>query len=336
MHPELAKVAERRLGIFTAVEAVRAGYRPDEIRSALSSGRWRRMRRGVYMRADDYARTRGDARLVHIAECVAVLVTLGSGPVISHTSAARVHRLLLPNDVRGEVRLTDADQWRRGRGYVVTRAAVPAERVCRLLGFGVTDPARTLVDCAREWELTDSVVALDAALHDGCVTRTDLQDAVLAASHWVGIGTAARALGLADGRAESPLESRGRLMLHTAGLPRPELQVELHGPRGFVARVDAWFEDAAVAVEFDGRVKYSDPRAGRDPGEVLWLEKRREDLVRELDVRVVRLTQEDVSRRRRESVERLAALVVTPGPAVRRFMAVRTPEPGSPADDTAA
>ena len=60
-------------------------------------------------------------------------------------------------------------------------------------------------------------------------------------------------MGLADGRAESPLESLGRLALLEAGLPRPELQVDLYGPHGFVARVDGWYEEAAVAIEFDGR-----------------------------------------------------------------------------------
>jgi hypothetical protein len=171
---------------------------------------------------------------------------------------------------------------------------------------------------------------MDAALHDGVLAREDLHEAVLRATHWVGIGDAARAFGLADGRAESPLESRGRLALLAAGLPRPELQVELHGPRGPVARVDAWYEDAAVAVEFDGRVKYLDPFDGRDPGEVLWREKRREDLVRELGVRVVRLTQEDVlPRRRSDLAARLAPLLAAPPAGVRRFTVVRRREPAA-------
>ena len=132
-----------------------------------------------------------------------------------------------------------------------------------------------LVDCAREWSLPDSVVAMDAAIQAETLTRSQLEAAVLAARHWVGIGNAARALSLADGRAESPLETRGRLALLASGLPAPELQVEIHGLRGFVARVDAWYDDAAVAIEFDGQVKYTDPRNGRSPAQVAWDEKRR-------------------------------------------------------------
>lgn len=193
--------------------------------------------------------------------------------------------------------------------------------------------ARTLVDCAREWPLVDAVVALDAALHERQVRRPDLQAAVLRQTHWLGIGAAARALGLSDGRAESPLETRGRLALLNAGLPCPELQVDLYGPRGFVARVDAWFEDAGVAVEFDGRVKYEDPHSGRSPAEVAWEEKRREDLIRDLDVRVVRVVNADLPRLH-GPVQRLRYLLASPLSGPRRFRIVRRPEPG--VDDAGA
>jgi predicted transcriptional regulator of viral defense system len=329
VHPDLTALAATRLGVFTAREAVRVGYRPDEIRSELSSGRWRWLRRGVYVRAVDLARVESDARLRHLVDGVAVLLSLAPGPVLSHTSAAKIHRLVIPGDVDGAVRLTHSRQWRRGRGYVVTRASLPDADLTRVLAFAATSPARTLVDCAREWSVLDAVVAMDAALHAGLVDREDLRAAVLRATHWIGIGDAARAFGLADGRAESPLESRGRVALLEAGLPRPELQVEIHGPRGFVARVDAWYEEAGVAIEFDGRVKYLDPVDGRDPGEVLWREKRREDRLRELGVRVIRLAQEDVTpRRRRELTARVGALLAEPMDGIRSFRVVRPVDPG--------
>ncbi|MGY1682452.1 type IV toxin-antitoxin system AbiEi family antitoxin domain-containing protein, partial [Geodermatophilus sp. SYSU D01176] len=121
VHPRLEQIAAVRLGIVTGREAVAVGYRPDEIRAALSSGRWRRLRRGVYMRAEDFLRTREDARLRHLVDCIAVLVSLQPGPVVSHGSAARLHRFVMPRDLDDEVRLTDEEQWRRGRGYRVAR-----------------------------------------------------------------------------------------------------------------------------------------------------------------------------------------------------------------------
>ena len=329
VHPTLEALARRRFGVFTAAEARRAGCRPDEIRSALSSGRWHRLRRGVYVDAQRWGAVRDDARSRHLVESVAVVLSLGPGPVLSHGSAARVHRVLVPASAGEDVRLTDEAQWRDGRGYRVARAALPAGDVQRLQAFSVTTPARTLVDCAREWALTDAVVAIDDALQGERVNRALLEAGVLAARHWPGVGAAARAINLADGRSESPLETRGRLMLLSNGLPRPELQVELHDARGFVARVDAWYEEAAAAVEFDGRVKYLQPRGGREPGEVLWLEKRREDRVRDLGVRVVRVVQDDVTSGGRVVAARLRELLAHRLAGPRRFTVARTPEPGS-------
>jgi hypothetical protein len=145
----------------------------------------------------------------------------------------------------------------------------------------------------------------------------------------VGIGSAARAVNFADGRAESPLETRCRLALVASGFPPPELQAELHDAQGFVARLDGWYDDAAVALEFDGRVKYLQPRAGRSPGDVLWDEKRREDRLRELDIGVLRLVDEDMGLLRRELAPRLRRRLATPFTGPRRFRVIRTAEPGS-------
>ncbi|UOY00327.1 type IV toxin-antitoxin system AbiEi family antitoxin domain-containing protein [Blastococcus sp. PRF04-17] len=335
MHPALEAAALRRGGVFTVADARSAGYRPDEIRSAVGTGDWHRLRRGIYVSARTWAAVAGDARAKHLLDSVAVLTALGRGPVLSHSSAARFHDVVLPQGVDDVVRLTDPDQWRTGRGYRIAAATLPAGDVVRTGPFDVTSTARTLVDVAREWSLVDSVVAVDDAIFRKRVRRSDVRAAILRQSHWVGIGVAARVLGLSDGRAESPLESRGRLALLQAGLPRPELQVELHGPRGFVGRVDAWYEDAGVAIEFDGLVKYTDPRDGGAPSEVAWQEKRREDLIRDLDVRVVRVVHADLPRLG-GPVARLRQLIAQPLGGPRRFTVVRRPEPGSDPEHAAA
>ncbi len=321
--------------MFTVADARRAGYRPDEIRAAVGSGAWHRLRRGIYVAAEVWAVSAVDDRARHLLDAVAALTALSVGPVVSHSSAARFHRFVLPRDVESVVRLTHPDQWRNGRGYRIAAAGLPPEDVVDAGCLTVTGATRTLVDCAREWSLVDAVVAIDAALFQRRVRRADLTAEVLRQSHWLGVGAAARAVSLADGRAESPLETRGRLVIVEAGLPRPELQVDLYGPRGFVARVDGWYEDAGVALEFDGRVKYFDPRGGRTPAEVAWEEKRREDRIRDLGVHVVRVVQDDLPRLH-GPVERLRELLARPLDGPRRFRAVRRPESGDdPADAVA-
>ncbi|RBY95184.1 hypothetical protein DQ237_16015 [Blastococcus sp. TF02-8] len=326
MHPQLSSHAARRLGVFTSQEALAAGYLVEDIRTELRTRRWSRLRKGVYIATGEPATA--DDRERHLIDCVAVLLSLGRGPVLSHASAARMHELVLPWRHSSEVRLTAQDQWRRGRGYRVAQARMPDEDVVPWLAFAATAVPRTLVDCAREWAVTDSVIAMDAALHGGKVDRGELVRAVLEGSHRVGIGHAARALGLADGRAESPLETRGRLALLASGLPRPELQVEIHDDMGFIGRVDAWYDEAAVAIEFDGEVKYTDPRHASTPGEVLWQEKRREDRLRAVGPRVVRITNPDLGAPWPATAARIRQLVAAPFVGPRRFRIVRTDEPG--------
>ncbi|MCA0144474.1 hypothetical protein [Blastococcus sp. LR1] len=327
MHPELRAIADTRLGVFTSQEALGVGYLVDDIRSELRTRRWIRLRKGVYIASGDVVAA--DARSRHLIDALAVLLSLGPGPVLSHASAAQLHGLVIPRAQPVEVRVTAVDQWRRGRGYRVARAALPDEDLVPWTGFRATSTGRTLVDCAREWSFVDSVVAMDAAMQERKIGRAAIRRAVLSGSHRVGIAGAARALQLSDGRAESPLETRGRLALLAAGLPRPELQVDIYDDAGFVGRVDAWYAEAAVAVEFDGQVKYLDPRNGLLPGEVLWQEKRREDRLRETGARVVRVGNQDLGAGWAAKVARIRSLLAAPYVGQRQFRAVPTAEPGS-------
>ncbi|WP_246081116.1 type IV toxin-antitoxin system AbiEi family antitoxin domain-containing protein [Modestobacter altitudinis] len=325
MHPVLREAARRQWGVFTAADVRRAGLAPADVQSAIRRREWDRLRRGVYVEREvlEDASQRGDA-MRHRLDCAAVLLCLGGEPAVSHASAARLLGFLVPAPGSAGVSLTAEEQWRKGRGYSVMRAGLPPQHVRMDGGFRITGPARTLVDCAREWSLENAVMAMDAALHGGALTAAELRSAVLEQTHWFGIGAAARAAGLADGRAESPLETRGRLRIIGSGLPLPELQVDLHGPRGFVARVDAWYEEAAVAVEFDGRVKYDDPFRDRTAAEVLWEEKRREDEIRDLGGRVLRVTHADVGSTWHVKADRLHSMLTTPSAVPRRLRTMPT------------
>lgn len=321
VHPALRHAAERRHGVFTTAEAIAAGYGTSEIRSLVVGARWVRLRRGVLIDAADLGRAEQEGRRHHV-DCLAVLLALGRpGAVISHGSAARLWQLPRPRSADAVLRLTDPDRWRRGQGFVVVRAPLSRSEIWRTGPVRLTSAVRTLVDCAREWPLEDAVVAMDAGLLAGRTTVADLRAAADLVRRWPGAPRAVRAAALADGRAESPLETRGRLRMVGAGLPAPELQVEIHAGGRLVGVVDAWFEEAAVAVEFDGRVKYTDPWRNRSPERVLWEEKRREDELRSLDIRIVRVADVDLGAPWPAVETRLSRLLSTPGPAVRRFTA---------------
>ncbi|HJX42383.1 MAG TPA: type IV toxin-antitoxin system AbiEi family antitoxin domain-containing protein, partial [Geodermatophilus sp.] len=221
MHPVLRAAADSQWGLFTAADARRAGYGHDEVRSLRASGRWVRLRRGVYTTAERLTELEGRR---HGADCLAVLLDLDRPrAAISHGSAARLLDLPVRADLGRTVRLTDPGQWRAGSGFRMTCAPLGADEVVRHGPFRLTSPARTLVDCAREWPLEDAVVAMDAALLAGRTTRPEMSRVLAAQPSWRGAPRARRAVALADGRAESPLETRGRLRIAGAGLPVPEL-----------------------------------------------------------------------------------------------------------------
>ncbi|MCW2677538.1 MAG: hypothetical protein JWR70_2578 [Modestobacter sp.] len=308
--------------VFSRAQARAAGRTEEEIRALLTSGRWTALRRGQYcVTADLEAAT--DARRFHL-ELLALQRHLDRPTAAaSHTTAARLHGLEVARPTADVHRLTDPDRWRAGRGYRMTRAALRPDDVTRLGPINVTRVARTLVDCARECSEIDAVAAMDDALLREEVTPTQLRAVLDQAPFTRGMPAARRALAQADGRAESWLESAWRVRHLAAGLPRPGLQVEeiWIGSR-LVKVVDGWLPDHAIAFECDGKVKYTDPYRGRDPAEVLWREKRAEDLMRSVGIRVVRVVTSDVFSGWPALAARTRRELVSPVPALRAFRAV--------------
>jgi hypothetical protein len=90
-------------------------------------------------------------------------------------------------------------------------------------------------------------------------------------------------------------ESRSRVLLARMGLAPSVLQLRVHGGGSFLGRADFGWEEERVLGEFDGRVKYGRLlRPGQMPGDAVFEEKRREDLLRDEDWGVVRWTWNDL------------------------------------------
>lgn len=97
----------------------------------------------------------------------------------------------------------------------------------------------------------DAVVAVDRMIATGSVSLGTVRD-LAARGRGPGSARARRVCTLADGLAESPQETRLRLLLRASGLPAPVAQYRVHDDRGFVARVDFAWPDHKLAVEYDG------------------------------------------------------------------------------------
>ena len=321
----LDEPGRRRLGLFTTAELTAGGVTRTEIAGAVRRGTWVRLRPGVLVTAADLAEVERTGRRPGL-DALAVTTSLDrSSAVLSGATAAWVWGLPRPRPAEPVVELTDPHRWRRGHGWRMTRAALPDDELTLRGAYRVTTAGRTVVDVARAWPEVHAVAAIDAALLRGLTSHDELVRVLDRQAYVPGIPRAVRAVALADGRAESWLETYGRLTFAAVGLPPFVPQVELWVDGRLVKVVDGWYPEAALAVEFDGRVKYRRPAFGRSPEEELWREKRDEDLLRSLGVQFVRVVAEDLAGGRRALDERVRRSLAQPTPSVRGFRAVPRP-----------
>jgi len=331
------EVGRRRLGIISTADLTAAGVSKAEIAGAVRNGSWVRLRPGVLVTAADLTEVTRTGRRPGL-DALAVTTRLGRpSAVLSGATAAWVWGLPRPRSAASVVELTDPRRWRRGQGWLMTRAALPDDEVTRRGAYPVTTVARTLVDAARSWSQVHAVAAVDAALLRRLTTRAELERVLDRQCCVPGVPRAVRAVALADGRAESWLETHGRLVFDALGLPPFVPQVELWVDGRLVKVADGWYSDAALAVEFDGRVKYQRPAFGRTPEQELWQEKRTEDLLRARGVQFIRVAAEDLTGDRRSLDQQVRRCLARPATVTGGFRAVPRPEgrfrTGDPTDD---
>jgi len=116
-------------------------------------------------------------------------------------------------------------------------------------GMRVTTAARTAFDIGCGLPVAKAVPILDALLNATGIKPADVIALADRRPGARGIRRLRAALELADGGAESPQETRVRLLLVGAGLPKPETQIEFRDLR---IRVDMGWREGKVAVEYDG------------------------------------------------------------------------------------
>ena len=144
---------------------------------------------------------------------------------------------------------------------VHTETLLPGE-VVDLGGMRVTGSARTAFDVGR-WTSArlHAVQRLDALANATDVKATDIEAVIAEHRGARGLVRLRAVLPLVDGGAESPQETRTRLVLIDAGLPAPETQIIAVDEYGdFVARIDMGYRDLRVGIEYDGPQHWTDPK----------------------------------------------------------------------------
>lgn len=269
-----------RGGLITYDAALAAGIDPVEVQALVRSGRWVRVRRGIFATAADWAAADTRSARCRLVSRAASLA-MWTRHVLSHESAALELGMpvLLPDPFLPHITRPGVLGSRRRHGVVHHKAVFTADQVVTRHGFAVLDPARTAVDIARTSGVRAGLVACDAALRLG-VPRQQLWGAVEPMRCWPGVRSARRAVSAADPGADGPGESLLRLMVLELGQGRPETQFTLSDGR---RTVHCDLRLGRHVFEFDGRVKYLPAErgglAGADPATVVWREKQRQDWI---------------------------------------------------------
>jgi very-short-patch-repair endonuclease len=224
----------KRLGSRTALDA------------AVRDGSWARVFRGTYVRDGDPAdgRVRAAAAQLVLPEHAWVadrfllwllgIDVLPPGPVVLEAVVPRL--AVVPR--RTGMRLRECQ-------------VPPADRELRG-DLRILRPVRAVADLLRLLPDAERLVVADAVLRNGATIET-LRTELAHHRGLRGVRLAQAVLARADGRAESPPESRLRHVLLEAGLAVVP-QHDVHAGDGrWIARVDLAIPELKIAIEYDGR-----------------------------------------------------------------------------------
>lgn len=210
---------------------------------------------------------------------------LPANAVFSGWTAAWLHGLVGRLDRPLEVTLPRLSTTSRLSGVSVSRSDLTSGDMVSIQDVAATSLVRTLADVARRKPMIDAVPILDLAMHRGLVSSEELHHWAKDHHHHWGVGRLVEAAELADAAAESPMESRLRLVLVSNGLPKPELQPPLYDATGaFVARPDLFYRSARLAIEYDGAMHRT----------TLAADNRRQNRLLEAGYQLLRFTASDV------------------------------------------
>lgn len=303
-----------RDGVFSTADAARLGLDRNALGRLVRDGRCTRLDTGWYAVVDG---ERPTGEPLHRLRALALGRALCDRAALSHHSRLLLAGVPVFAADLATVHLTALVEARGGvsvgrRGVSVHRKVADLHLPGPPMGSGVGEAqARSPLCVPVTWACVQVgllggpeafVVSSDAALRREIVAAADLAAAVELFNGHTGIGPVRAALGVVDGRHESPGESRTAFVLTALGYTlEPQLEVVAEGR---LYRPDFRIAGTRVLVEFDGAVKYEDRRA-------LYEEKQREDALRRTGWVVVRLVWADLADPSRVA-RRIAAALATP------------------------
>lgn len=194
-----------------------------------------------------------------ISRCRLVTTRLRSDAIVSHVTAALLHGMPVPwwfeHDPRIHVAVPAPQPAPHAHGLIGHSLSLTEADPVTVHGIRCTAPERTWCDLGSRLELVDLVAAGDHLIHHRLplTSRSKLTYRLGRLGPVRGIRTLRAALPLLDDRAESPQESRLRVLLHLAGLPTPRINhAVVETETGWNSRPDFSFPDVKLVIEYQG------------------------------------------------------------------------------------
>jgi very-short-patch-repair endonuclease len=157
---------------------------------------------------------------------------------------------------------------------------------------------RTAFDLARRSRLLDGVIAVDRLANVHRFRPEQILDLAAAYRGARGVRRVREVVEHADARSGSPMETRLRMLIVTAGLPRPQVQWPVQDELNRTAVwLDLAYPDDRIGIEYDGAGHTEPDAVLRDIG--------RHTALLDQDWRVYRYTKLDVLRRPERIVTQL-------------------------------
>lgn len=275
--------------MITRAQAIGLGLARHEVDSRVRAGRWVRLSPSTYLVDADQ-----DAPVPRQARVRAAALSLGRDAVLVLDTAAELYgvaglpkteeiHISLPGEAARRVRAIDP-------AVTLHQLVIPPAAVSTVDGLAATTPLRTVADVILRTDRYSAVSVLDSALNRKVLRTEELAAIPPLIRGRRGAVAARRCLTEADGRAQSPLETRTRLRCVDGRVPPDELQVPIRDADGYLLGVgDLGWLGARVLGEADGTGPHSGPEA-------VFTDRRRQNRIANAGWLVLRFTWADTCR----------------------------------------